>query len=141
LLDRQYGFQGAGPSPSLQSACQSRKPSSSLASHDLYLKTDEEAVKTALKHLIQTRNFERPFHPEIGTQVHSLLFENFSPAVKLAMERTIQQSITKFETRVRLIEVNVSETVEENDLLVNIVFALKNTDNPITITTLLSRVR
>ena len=58
---------------------------------DLYLKTDEEAVKTALKHLIQTRNFERPFHPEIGTQVHSLLFENFSPAVKLAMERTIQQ--------------------------------------------------
>ena len=28
---------------------------------DLYLKTDEEAVKTALKHLIQTRNFERPF--------------------------------------------------------------------------------
>ena len=108
---------------------------------DLYLKTDEEAVKTALKHLIQTRNFERPFHPEIGTQVHSLLFENFSPAVKLAMERTIQQSITKFETRVRLIEVNVSETVEDNDLLVNIVFALKNTDRPITITTLLSRVR
>ena len=45
---------------------------------DLYLKTDEEAVKTALKHLIQTRNFERPFHPEIGTQVYSLLFENFS---------------------------------------------------------------
>ena len=32
---------------------------------DLYLKTDEDAVKTALKHLLRTRNFERPFHPEI----------------------------------------------------------------------------
>jgi len=108
---------------------------------DIYLKTDEEAVKTALKHLIQTRNFERPFHPEIGTQVYSLLFENFSPAAKIAMERTIEEAIMKFEPRVRLIDVQVKETVESNDLLVNIVFALKNTDRPITITTLLSRVR
>ena len=36
---------------------------------DIYLKTDEDAVKTALRNLIQTRNFERPFHPEIGTQI------------------------------------------------------------------------
>ena len=108
---------------------------------DIYLKTDEEAVKTALKHLIQTRNFERPFHPEIGTQIHSLMFENFSSAVKIAMERTLKETIEKFEPRVRLIDVQVKETVESNDLLVNIVFALKNTDRPITITTLLSRVR
>ena len=57
------------------------------------------------------------------------------------MERTIEEAIIKFEPRVRLIDVQVKETVESNDLLVNIVFALKNTDRPITITTLLSRVR
>jgi phage baseplate assembly protein W len=108
---------------------------------DIYLKTDEEAVKTALKHLIQTKNFERPFHPEIGTQVYSLLFENFSPAVRIALERTIRETIEKFETRVRIINVNVQETVESNDLAINIVFALKNTDTPLTITTFLSRVR
>jgi phage baseplate assembly protein W len=99
---------------------------------DIYLKTDEEAVKTALKHLIQTKNFERPFHPEIGTQVYSLLFENFSPAVRIALERTIRETIEKFETRVRIINVNVQETVESNDLAINIVFALKNTDTPLT---------
>jgi phage baseplate assembly protein W len=108
---------------------------------DLYLKTDEDAVKTALKHLIQTRNFERPFHPEIGTQVHSLMFENFSPAVKIAMERTIEEAIKKFEPRVRLVDLTVDETLESNDLSVNIIFTLKNTEAPITITTLLSRVR
>lgn len=108
---------------------------------DLYLKTDEEAVKTALKHLIQTRNFERPFHPEIGTQIHSLMFENFSSAVKIAMQRTIQESIEKFEPRVRLIDVDIQESDDKNDLVVNILFTLKNTDTPITITTLLSRVR
>lgn len=108
---------------------------------DIYLKTDDEAVKTALKNLIQTRNFERPFHPEIGTQVHSLLFENFSPAVKIAMERTIQQAIESYEPRVRLIDLNIIETDDINTLNVNIVFSLKNTDTPITVTTLLSRVR
>ena len=108
---------------------------------DLYLKTDEDAVKTALKHLIRTRNFERPFHPEIGTQIHSLMFENFSSAVKIAMERTISESIEKFEPRVRLIDVVIAETEDANDLEVNIIFALKNTDKPITITTLISRVR
>ena len=108
---------------------------------DLYLKTDEDAVKTAIKHLIRTKNFERSFHPEIGTQVHYLLFENFSSAVKLAMERTIIDSIEKYEPRVRLISVQIEESVDTNDLVVNIIFALKNTSNPVTISTLISRVR
>lgn len=108
---------------------------------DIYLKYDEEAVKTALKHLIQTKNFERFFHPEIGTQVHSLMFENFSPAVKIAMERTISEAIEKFEPRVRLVDLYIKELPDSNDLEVNIIFTFKNTDTPITITTLLSRLR
>ncbi len=108
---------------------------------DIYLKTDEDAVKTALKHLILTRNFERAFHPEIGTHVHSLLFENFTPAVKIAMERTIEEAIQRFEPRVRLVNLSITETDSGNDLLVNIIFTLINSDKPITITTLLNRVR
>jgi phage baseplate assembly protein W len=108
---------------------------------DLYLKTDEDAVKTAIKHLIRTKNFERAFHPEIGTQVHSLLFENFSSAVKLAMERTIVDSIEKYEPRVRLINVEIEESTDSNDLIINIIFTLKNTSTPVTISTLISRVR
>jgi phage baseplate assembly protein W len=108
---------------------------------DLYLKTDEDAVTTAIKHLIRTKNFERFFHPEIGTQIHSLLFENFSSAAKLAMEQTITESIEKYEKRVRLVSVDIEESVDTNDLIVNIIFTLKNTSNPVTISTLISRVR
>jgi predicted component of type VI protein secretion system len=61
--------------------------------------------------------------------------------VRIALERTIRETIEKFETRVRIINVNVQETAESNDLAINIVFALKNTDTPLTITTFLSRVR
>ena len=108
---------------------------------DLYLKTDEEAVKAAVKHLILTKNFERPFQPEIGTQVSSLMFENFTPAVKIAMKRTIEETIRKYETRVRVIDVALVDRPNENDLSITVVFALKNTDTPLTVSTLLSRVR
>ncbi len=108
---------------------------------DLYLKTDEEAVKTAVKHLILTKNFERPFRPEIGTQVTALMFENFTSAVKIAMERTIRETIEKYEPRVRLVDIKITENLDDNDLTVTIVFTLKNTDTTITISTLLSRVR
>jgi predicted component of type VI protein secretion system len=69
------------------------------------------------------------------------MFENFSPAVKIALERTIQETIELFEPRVRLISVIVNETRLSNDLVINIVFTLRNTEVPITLTTLLSRVR
>jgi phage baseplate assembly protein W len=108
---------------------------------DLYTKTDEEAVKTALKNLILTKNFERKFHPEIGTQVQSLLFENNSPAVLIAMDRTIRESIERFEPRVRIVDLQINETRDPNELLVYLVFSFKNVDNPITLTTTLTRVR
>lgn len=108
---------------------------------DLYLKTDEDAVKTSIKHLLRTNNFERPFHPEIGTQIRSLMFEHFSSAVKIALERTIYESIEKFEPRARLIEVSVEESQDTNDLIINVIFTLKNANTPITITTSISRVR
>ena len=108
---------------------------------DLYLLTDEDAVKTSIKHLLRTSNFERPFHPEIGTQIRSLMFENFSAAVKIALESTIAESIEKFETRARLLKVSVDEYEDKNDLLINVIFTLKNGNTPITITTSISRVR
>lgn len=108
---------------------------------DIYVKTDEEAVKTALKHLIQTKNFERKFRPDIGTQVYSLLFENKSAAVDLALERSIEEAIQNFEPRVRLIDIKIDDDPDTNDLRVTIEFALKNIERPITLTTVLSRVR
>ena len=57
------------------------------------------------------------------------------------MEQTITESIEKYEPRARLITVEIEEAEETNDLVVNIIFTLKNTSSPITISTLISRVR
>jgi phage baseplate assembly protein W len=69
------------------------------------------------------------------------MFEPFSSAIKIALERTIRETIEKFEPRVIVLDVMVDEANEGNELVINIIFTLRNTDFPITITTSLSRVR
>ena len=108
---------------------------------DINKKFDVEAVKNSVKNLVLTRNFERPFHPEIGCQAHSLLFENFTPIVKIAMEKTIVDLIEKFEPRAKIIDVNVDDRPDENGIIISVTFLVGNIDTPITINTLLNRVR
>lgn len=108
---------------------------------DVTKKVDEEAVKASLRNLIQTKNYERPFHPEIGCQIYSLLFENFSPITVQVMKKTIQDVVQKFEPRVRLLDLKIRDNTDRNEILVDIIFKIINTEKPITLTTAISRVR
>ena len=108
---------------------------------DVTRKFDIEAIKASVKNLILTKNYERPFHPEIGCQVHALLFENFSSVTKSVAEKTIVDVLTRFEPRIRLINVEVKESNDENEFVVDIVFTPANSDRPITVTTTLNRAR
>ena len=108
---------------------------------DVTKKNDEEAVKTALRNLISTRHYERPFHPEIGCQIHSLLFENFNPVTSQVMKKTIYDTINKFEPRVTVLDVIIREKPDNNDISLDIIFRLNNSDRPVTLTTLITRVR
>ena len=108
---------------------------------DVTKKNDEEAVKASLRNLISTRHYERPFHPEIGCQIHSLLFENFSPVTAQVMKKTIYDTINKFEPRVTVLDVIIREKPDNNDISCDIIFRLNNSDRPVTLTTLITRVR
>ena len=108
---------------------------------DVTKRVDEEAIKASVKNLIQTKNFERPFHPEIGCQVYSLLFENFTPVTREVLKKTIYDVIEKFEPRVSVISVKINETADNNDLNVYVEFLINNSDKPVTLKTTLQRVR
>lgn len=108
---------------------------------DLTKKLDEEAIKASIRNLISTRNYERPFHPEIGCQIFSMLFENLNPITTQVMKRTIFQAIEKFEPRVRVLDVRVKATPDNNDLSVDVIFKIINSDRPVTLNTIISRVR
>ena len=108
---------------------------------DVTVKTDVEAIKASVRNLIQTKNYERPFHPEIGCQIYGLLFENFSPVVRQVMKRTIEHVIQKFEPRVTLQSVNLSNDSDNNAIIADIYFMINNTQEPVTLRTTLSRIR
>ena len=46
------------------------------ATNDVARLTDVEAVRRSVRNLILTNEFERPFHPEIGSSIRGLLFES-----------------------------------------------------------------
>ena len=108
---------------------------------DITRKYDEEAVKASVKHLILTRNYERPFHPEIGCQIYGLLFENFDPITRSTIKKTVVDVIEKFEPRIKLVDVFVNENEDNNDITLTVIFKIINTDKPITLTTSVSRIR
>lgn len=110
-------------------------------SRDVATKSDEAAIRNSLRNLINTRNYERPFQPDLGCQLHSLLFENITPIVITLAERTIIAVINKFEPRVELLDVQVSPNQDESALEIEIVFKIRNTEQPLRFNTTFTRVR
>jgi len=102
---------------------------------------DENAVKRSVKNLLQTNNFERPFHSEIGSQIRALLFEPFSSTLNVMLKRVITDTINTFEPRVYLNDVTVSVNQDNNSVNVTIVFTILNTLSPVIMNVVLERTR
>ena len=99
------------------------------------------AVKASIQNLILTKNYERPFHPEIGCQVNALMFENFMPSTVAAIERSIRNTIEKFEPRANILNVQIVDNSDLNAIDIEVTFRLNNVALPVTVTTTISRVR
>jgi phage baseplate assembly protein W len=108
---------------------------------DVSRKYDENAIKQSLKNLLLTRNFERPFHSEIGSPIRTLLFESVGPMFSVMMKRSIIDVINNFEPRVEVIDVLVNDYSDANAVYVTIEFKIINTERPISVEFALERTR
>jgi phage baseplate assembly protein W len=108
---------------------------------DVSRRYDENAVKTSLKNLILTRNFERPFHSEIGSPIRALMFEPASPMLNITLKRAIVDVVNNFEPRADLTDVQVISSPDNNSVYITIYFKLVNTEQPLTLDLTLERTR
>lgn len=108
---------------------------------DVTRRYDEDAVKSSLKNLILTRNFERPFHSEIGSPIRALLFEPATPMLAVMLKQAIIDVVNNFEPRVNLIDVYTNVDSDSNSIDVSIEFKIVNTERPITLDLTLERTR
>lgn len=109
--------------------------------NDIVRKFDENAIKQSIKNLILTRNYEKPFHSEIGSPVRALMFDLVTPLTAITIKRAIIDVINNFEPRVELMEVEPVVSPDNNALYVSIVFKIRNTERPVTLDLLLERTR
>jgi phage baseplate assembly protein W len=108
---------------------------------DIVLRYDENAVKTSLKNLILTSNFERPFHSEIGSPIKRLLFEPVTPMLGVVIKRAIVDTVNNYEPRVELLNVDVLVSENSNSIGVTIEFKIVNTERPLSLDLVLERTR
>lgn len=108
---------------------------------DINKHVDHLAVINSIKNLILLNHFEKPFHPEIGSNVRKLLFENFDIITSNILQREIENTIKNFEPRATVNDVTVGPIADNNQVDVSITFTIRNIAEPITIRFFLSRER
>lgn len=108
---------------------------------DVSTKIDEEAIKQALRIILLTENYERPFHSEIGSPVKALLFEPATPLLNNMLKRIIGETIVNFEPRVEIIDVDVVNRVDENELTVSVFFKVIGSSVTFTVNINVERTR
>ena len=108
---------------------------------DINLLVNERAIISAVKNIVLTNHYEKPFYPDYGSNVRKLLFTNFDIITATALENEIQQCLTNFEPRIKIVSVRVSPDYDSNAFSVIMTFTINNISEPITINFMLQRLR
>ena len=111
------------------------------ATKDIQKITDVESVKRAVRNLVNLNHYEKPFHPEIGSNLRAMLFENMTPQMNVLISRQIEELIQNYEPRARLIQVKTLPLFDRNAYAVSINFQVVNQPEPVVVETLLERLR
>jgi len=108
---------------------------------DVNTHKNEMAIINSIKNLVLTNHYERPFQPELGSNIRRLLFENVDMIVAAQIEREITEVIGNFEPRARVSKVIAVPSPDNNAYQIQLDFFIINNPNPITINFFLERIR
>ena len=101
---------------------------------------DDQAVKNAVKNLILTNFYEKPFAANVGGNLRGLLFEPADAITELALEDNIRR-VLKEEPRVKATFVEVVDLSERNAYRITVKFLIKQFDTSSEVEIVLRRLR
>ena len=111
------------------------------ATKDIQKITDIESVKRSVRNLINTNHYEKPFRPQVGSNLRAMLFELISPQMNHAISKEIDLLIRNYEPRCRLVEVSSHPQIDRNAYSVTISFYVVNHPEPVVVESFLERLR
>ena len=109
--------------------------------NDIGRRTDNEAIKMAMKNILLTKFFERPFNSALGSGVQNMLFEPLNPLSASMLKKMVEQALTNFEPRIDLQSVTVQMQEEENSMMVTIYYTILGLQSLQTFNIILERTR
>ena len=111
------------------------------ATKDIQKLKDIEAVKRSVRNLVNTNHYEKPFHPEIGSNLRAMLFELMTPQMNHVISKQIENLINNYEPRCNLTQVHTQPMFDRNGYSVQISFMVNNYQEPVIVESFLERLR
>ena len=99
-------------------------------SGDLIALKNENAIARAVRNIVLTTPGEKFFDPDFGSSVSEILFENVDDITAVSIRDEIRSSLSNYEPRVELIDVNVDPNFDENQFDVLITYRIIGVDIP-----------
>lgn len=110
-------------------------------SGEIFKKNDASAVKQAVKNLLLTNRYEKPFQPEFGGNLNNLLFELVDNNTVYEIDGAIREAIKRYEPRARVRQVATNLQSDANSISVTVTFQIVNTEEVVTLDTTITRLR
>ena len=108
---------------------------------DVARKTGNNAIIGALRNLVFTNFYERPFNPKFGSNIRAMLFEPLDPLTGTILQKEIKILIENYEPRVSLRDIQVVADFDRNSYQVTITFFTVNSTAPLRTVLFLNRLR
>ena len=88
---------------------------------DLIALKNENAISRSIRNLILTVPGDKPFQPDLGSEVYESLFETLDQITASSIQQQIENTIIKYEPRVDLKDVFVKANIPNNafDVLID----------------------
>ena len=111
------------------------------ATKDVARLFDVQAIKRAVKNIILTNKYERPFNPDFGCNLRGFLFENITEPLLVIIKDRVAMAIEKYEPRVSVEDVVVKNDIDKNGINIQVSFLINGVEAPVTVSTFLQKVR
>lgn len=102
---------------------------------------DDAAVKNAIKNLLITNFYERPFQDDLGANLRGLLFEPAGVLTNIQLRDNIRFCIEKYEPRVSVNSIDITDVVDENRYIIKVIFTIKEFSTKDSVEMVLRRLR
>ena len=93
---------------------------------DVTIKYDTDAIRRAVRNIVLTNFYERPFKPSLGSSLRNQLFELNTDRKVRRLAKRVQKIIEDFEPRVENVKVLLGDVSDRNEMNVTIFYNIKN---------------